>query len=110
MAFHGPFAHEVTVVGAVAADGDFALLAVVEEAPAVEQFAVTGRSRCSCGGPVLRRCRAGRGGRGSRAVRSTAQVHLGSIDAANLRRAHALAESGTALGKIVLEGFGAEGD
>ena len=44
------------------------------------------------------------------AVRSTAQVHLGSINAANLRRAHALAESGTALGKIVLEGFGAEGD
>ena len=37
------------------------------------------------------------------AVRSTAQVHLGSINAANLRRAHALAESGTALGKIVLE-------
>ena len=44
------------------------------------------------------------------AVRSTAQVHLGSINAANLRRAHALAESGTALGKIVLEGFRAEGD
>ena len=44
------------------------------------------------------------------AVRSTAQVHLGSINAANLRRAHALAESGTALGKIVLEGFGTEGD
>lgn len=43
-------------------------------------------------------------------MRSTAQVHLGSINAANLRRAHALAESGTALGKIVLEGFGAEGD
>jgi len=44
------------------------------------------------------------------AVRSTAQLHLGSINAANLRRAHALAESGTAQGKIVLEGFGAEGD
>lgn len=39
------------------------------------------------------------------AVRSTAQVHLGLINAANLRQAHALAESGTALGKIVLEGF-----
>ena len=43
-------------------------------------------------------------------VRSTAQLHPGSINAANLRRAHALAESGTAQGKIVLEGFGAEGD
>ena len=28
-----------------------------------------------------------------------------SINAANLRRAHALLESGTARGKIVLEGF-----
>ncbi len=44
------------------------------------------------------------------AVRSTARVNLGLINAANLRAAHALAESGTALGKIVLEGFGAEGD
>jgi NADPH:quinone reductase-like Zn-dependent oxidoreductase len=44
------------------------------------------------------------------AVRSTAQVNLGLINAANLRQAHALAESGTALGKIVLEGFGPEGD
>ena len=41
MALHGPFAYQGAVVGgAVAADGDFALLAVVEEAPAVEQFAV----------------------------------------------------------------------
>ena len=31
--------------------------------------------------------------------------HFGRIDAANLRRAHALIESGTAKGKIVLEGF-----
>ena len=41
MALHGPVAHQGAVVGgAVAADGDFALLAVVDEAPAVEQFAV----------------------------------------------------------------------
>jgi len=41
VALHGPVAHQGAVVGgAVAADGDFALLAVVEEAPAVEQFAV----------------------------------------------------------------------
>ncbi|MBS0369433.1 MAG: zinc-binding alcohol dehydrogenase family protein [Proteobacteria bacterium] len=39
------------------------------------------------------------------AVRSTAQLHLGIINAANLRKAHALLESGTALGKVVLEGF-----
>jgi len=41
VALHGPVAHQgAVVVGAVAADGDFALLALVEEAPAVEQFAV----------------------------------------------------------------------
>jgi len=31
--------------------------------------------------------------------------HFGTINAANLRRAHALLESGKAKGKIVLEGF-----
>ncbi len=31
---------------------------------------------------------------------------FGGIDAANLRRAHALLESGRALGKVVLAGFG----
>ena len=41
MALHGPVVHQGAVVGgAVAADGDFVLLALVEEAPAVEQFAV----------------------------------------------------------------------
>ena len=38
-------------------------------------------------------------------LRSTANEHFGRIDAANLRRAHALLESGRAQGKIVLEGF-----
>ena len=41
MALHGLVAHQGAVVGgAVAVDGDFALLAVVDEAPAVERFAV----------------------------------------------------------------------
>jgi len=39
------------------------------------------------------------------AVRSTARVHLGKINAANLREAHRLQETGTAVGKTVLEGF-----
>jgi zinc-binding alcohol dehydrogenase family protein len=39
-------------------------------------------------------------------VRSTMTEAFGPIGAANLRRAHALLESGTARGKIVLEGFG----
>jgi NADPH2:quinone reductase len=39
------------------------------------------------------------------AVRSTMRTQLGRIDAANLRRAHALLESGRTIGKIVLEGF-----
>ncbi|WP_257386998.1 zinc-binding alcohol dehydrogenase family protein [Tahibacter caeni] len=39
-------------------------------------------------------------------VVTTLGEHFGRIDAANLRRAHALIESGTARGKIVLEGFG----
>ncbi|WP_339412651.1 zinc-binding alcohol dehydrogenase family protein [Pseudomonas sp. EA_35y_Pfl2_R5] len=36
---------------------------------------------------------------------TTLGEHFGSINAANLRRAHTLLESGTAKGKIVLEGF-----
>lgn len=40
------------------------------------------------------------------ALRSTLAGHFGPITAANLRRAHALLESGTARGKVVLEGFG----
>jgi NADPH:quinone reductase-like Zn-dependent oxidoreductase len=38
-------------------------------------------------------------------IRTTANENFGSINAENLRRAHALIESGTARGKIVLEGF-----
>lgn len=38
-------------------------------------------------------------------LQTTLGEHFGSINAANLRRAHALLESGTAKGKIVLEGF-----
>jgi NADPH2:quinone reductase len=40
-------------------------------------------------------------------LRSTLAEQLGSINAANLRKAHALIESGRAKGKVVLEGFGA---
>ena len=39
-------------------------------------------------------------------LRTTMTKNIGRIDAANLRRAHAIVESGRALGKIVLEGFG----
>jgi zinc-binding alcohol dehydrogenase family protein len=39
-------------------------------------------------------------------LRTTLAERFGTIDAANLRRAHALIESGRAKGKIVLEGFG----
>ena len=39
-------------------------------------------------------------------LRTTLGENFGRIDAANLRRAHALIESGRAKGKIVLEGFG----
>lgn len=39
-------------------------------------------------------------------LKTTFGEHYGTIDAANLRRAHALIESGKAKGKIVLEGFG----
>lgn len=38
-------------------------------------------------------------------LRTTLGEHFGRIDAANLKRAHALLESGKAKGKIVLEGF-----
>jgi zinc-binding alcohol dehydrogenase family protein len=38
-------------------------------------------------------------------LKTTLGEHFGVISAANLRRAHALIESGTARGKIVLEGF-----
>lgn len=38
-------------------------------------------------------------------IRSTAREHYGRISAENLRRAHAHQESGTAIGKTVLEGF-----
>ncbi|GHU37944.1 oxidoreductase [Betaproteobacteria bacterium] len=38
-------------------------------------------------------------------VRSTLGEHHGKISAANLRRAHALIESGTSRGKVVLEGW-----
>ncbi|MEK7883526.1 zinc-binding alcohol dehydrogenase family protein [Methyloversatilis sp. NSM2] len=38
-------------------------------------------------------------------LRSTLGEHFGVINAANLRRAHALLESGRARGKIVLQGF-----
>ncbi|MEM6693951.1 MAG: zinc-binding alcohol dehydrogenase family protein [Pseudomonadota bacterium] len=38
-------------------------------------------------------------------IRSTAAEHFGSINATNIRRAHARLESGTAMGKIVLSGF-----
>ncbi|MBC8058220.1 MAG: zinc-binding alcohol dehydrogenase family protein [Rhizobiales bacterium] len=38
-------------------------------------------------------------------IRTTLGENFGRIDAANLRRAHALIETGTAQGKVVLEGF-----
>jgi zinc-binding alcohol dehydrogenase family protein len=41
-------------------------------------------------------------------LRTTLNERYGTIDAANLRRAHAALESGKTLGKIVLEGFGAD--
>jgi len=39
-------------------------------------------------------------------LRGTMRERFGAIDAANLRRAHAQLESGSTIGKIVLEGFG----
>jgi NADPH:quinone reductase-like Zn-dependent oxidoreductase len=41
----------------------------------------------------------------AKAIRTTVQENLGKINAANLRRAHAMIESGRTRGKIVLEGF-----
>ncbi|MSE14911.1 zinc-binding dehydrogenase, partial [Pantoea agglomerans] len=38
-------------------------------------------------------------------ISSTLGEHYGTINAENLRRAHAVIEAGTAKGKIVLEGF-----
>ncbi len=38
-------------------------------------------------------------------IRTTVNANFGTINAANLRRAHALIESGKAQGKLVLEGF-----
>ncbi|MEO6855724.1 MAG: zinc-binding alcohol dehydrogenase family protein [Rhodoferax sp.] len=38
-------------------------------------------------------------------IRTTANTHLGAINAANLRKAHALVESGTTQGKVVVAGF-----
>ena len=38
-------------------------------------------------------------------IRTTANTHFGAINAANLRKAHALVESGKAQGKLVLAGF-----
>ncbi|WP_257458163.1 zinc-binding alcohol dehydrogenase family protein [Archangium lipolyticum] len=38
-------------------------------------------------------------------LRTTLKTHLGTINAANLKRAHALIESGRAMGKVVLSGF-----
>ena len=38
-------------------------------------------------------------------IRTTAGAHFGTINAANLLRAHAFIESGKAQGKVVLEGF-----
>jgi NADPH2:quinone reductase len=38
-------------------------------------------------------------------LRTTLGENFGPINATNLKRAHALIESGRALGKVVLEGF-----
>jgi NADPH2:quinone reductase len=38
-------------------------------------------------------------------IRSTASTHLGMISAANLKQAHALVESGKAIGKVVLSDY-----
>ncbi len=38
-------------------------------------------------------------------LRSTANAHFGTINAENLRRAHAAVEAGASIGKIVLSGF-----
>jgi NADPH:quinone reductase-like Zn-dependent oxidoreductase len=38
-------------------------------------------------------------------IQTTMKSLLGSINAANLKRAHALVETGATIGKIVLSGF-----
>lgn len=38
-------------------------------------------------------------------VQTTATTRLGPIDAATLRKAHAFQDSGTAIGKTVIEGW-----
>ena len=38
-------------------------------------------------------------------IRPTVHADLGPINAANLKRAHALVESGKSIGKVVLSGF-----
>jgi NADPH:quinone reductase-like Zn-dependent oxidoreductase len=38
-------------------------------------------------------------------IRTTMNANLGPINAANVRRAHSIAESGTLIGKLVLSGF-----
>ena len=38
-------------------------------------------------------------------IKTTLGKHMGTINAENLRAAHALLESGKSIGKIVLEGF-----
>jgi NADPH2:quinone reductase len=38
-------------------------------------------------------------------IQTTMQTNLGAINAAHIKQAHALIESGTSIGKIVLEGF-----
>jgi NADPH2:quinone reductase len=38
-------------------------------------------------------------------IRTTLGTEFGTINAANLKKAHALIESGKSQGKIVLEGF-----
>ena len=41
----------------------------------------------------------------ARALRTTVTEQLGPLNATNLKRAHALVESGHMLGKVVLAGF-----
>jgi NADPH:quinone reductase-like Zn-dependent oxidoreductase len=38
-------------------------------------------------------------------IQTTMQANFGAINAANMKRAHALVESGKSVGKIVLAGF-----
>ncbi|WP_297927435.1 zinc-binding dehydrogenase [Metallibacterium sp.] len=42
-------------------------------------------------------------------LKTTLNTRLGPIDAATLKRAHALVETGASIGKVVLEGFGQVG-